>query len=162
MNLFAKLRQFAWPFWLRSEQPLSPLAAGVRALDRGRTAEALAFLDAAHLAARTDAERAVIENKRGVAYVQRGDRAAALAAFSAALDADPRCVPALTNIGNLLLEDGALDEAIVHYEAALRLDDDYALAHLSLGVAYKRLGRRGDAVRELRRAHRLEGRRTRR
>lgn len=136
-----------------------PLASGVRALDRGRAAEALAFFEAAYLAARTDAERAIVENKRGVAHVQRGDRAAALAAFSAALDVHPRCVPALTNIGNLLLEDGALEDAIVHYDAALRLDDDCALAHLGLSIAYKRLGRRGEAARELRRAHRLEGRR---
>jgi tetratricopeptide (TPR) repeat protein len=160
VNLFAKLRQFAWPFGrARSShpvRPLDPLAAGVRSLNRGHAAEALTFFEFASAEALTDAQRAIVDNKRGVAHVRLGDRAAALAAFTAALAADPRAVPAITNIGNLLLEDGAVDEAIVHYEAALRIDDGYALAHLSLGVAYKRLGRRGEAVREFRRAHRLE------
>ncbi len=62
----------------------------------------------------------------------------------------PRFAPALANIGNLLLEDGAFEEAISHYEAAIRADESYAIAHLNLSVAYRKTGRRADAVRELR------------
>lgn len=112
------------------------------------------LLDAAHSAN----ERARIANKRGVAFVRLGRRAEALADFAAAIDCVPRFAPALVNIGNLLLEDGVLDEAIVHYEAAIRADESYAVAHLNLAVAYRKIGRRSDAVRELRLAHRLEGR----
>jgi tetratricopeptide (TPR) repeat protein len=64
-------------------------------------------------------------------------------------------VPAIVNVGNLLLEDGVIDDAIEHYQAALRIDDTYAPAHLNLGIAYRRLGRRADAVREFRRANRF-------
>jgi tetratricopeptide (TPR) repeat protein len=73
-----------------------------------------------------------------------------------ALAADPHCVPAIVNVGNLLLEDAVLDDAVAHYEAALRLDEAYAAGHFNLGIAYKRLGRRADAVREFRRADRIE------
>ncbi len=106
--------------------------------------------------ASTPGERAAVHNKRGIAHVRRGDRGAAIDAFVDALYADPRCVPAIVNVGNLLLEDGALREAAEHYEAALRIDDEYAVAHLNLGVALKALGRRAEAVRQFRRASRLE------
>jgi len=90
--------------------------------------------------------------------LRRGDRQAAIEAFADALQADSRFVPAIVNIGNVLFEDGQIDEAVDHYEAALRIEDDYGLAHLNLGVAYKKLGRHADAVREFRRANRLEAR----
>ena len=127
------------------------------ALGRRHVEEALSHFDAALAAATTDGERAVIHNKRGIAYVQARNIEAAVNAFLAALEIEPH-VPAIVNVGNLLLEAGDVDEAIVHYEAALRLDDEYATAHLNLGVAYKRIGRRSDAVREFRRANRLDGR----
>ena len=59
----------------------------------------------------------------------------------------------------MLLEDGHLLDAVDYYAAAIRADETYATAHRNLGVAYKRLGRRGEAVRALRTAARLEGRR---
>jgi tetratricopeptide (TPR) repeat protein len=106
----------------------------------------------------TSAERALAENKRALAQLHGGDRAAAIAAFAAALEADSSCVPAIVNVGNLLLEDGIFDDAVAHYEAALRIDAEYSAAHLNLGIAYKRLGRHAAAVRAFRRAHRIEGR----
>lgn len=141
---------------VRPRPPKTHFDAGVTALDRRRPVEALAHFAAALEVAATPAERAAIHNKIGIAQLRRDDRSAAIAAFVDALDADAGCVPVIVNIGNLLLEDGAIEEAIVHYEAALRMDDDYPVAHLNLGVAYKRLGRHADAVRELRRANRLE------
>ncbi|GAC1419750.1 MAG: hypothetical protein NVSMB5_11820 [Candidatus Velthaea sp.] len=152
MSLFARLRLFAW-----NAAPATPFAAGVAALERRRVSEALALFDAALGEATSAGERAAIHNKRGIAFVQAGDIEAAVHAFLAALEIESH-VPAIVNIGNLLLEAGDVEEAIVHYEAALRLDDDYATAHLNLGVAYKRIGRRSEAVREFRRANRLEGR----
>jgi tetratricopeptide (TPR) repeat protein len=139
----------------------SPYAEGTIALERGRLADALAFFTDAYDTASDDAQRAGALNKRGVTYVRRGERDAALADFIAVLEIDPRYVPTITNLGNLLLEDGDHDEAIEHYEAALRLDDDYHVAHLNLAVAYKKTGRRAESVRHLRRANRLEGKRKR-
>lgn len=72
--------------------------------------------------------------------------------FAMALELSPAFAPALVNVGNLLLEDGDLKGAVARYEAALRSDDGYHVAHLNLGVAYKKLGRHAEAVREFRRA----------
>ena len=94
-----------------------------------------------------------------MAYVALGRRDEALEAFARALGRDPACAPALANLGNVLFEDGHVLDAVDYYEAAIRADGAYATAHRNLGVAYKRLGRRGDAVRALRTAARLEGRR---
>jgi lipoprotein NlpI len=140
-------------------ESLPPFERAVVALERGAYADALAGLDA--LLAQPDlsnADRAKIANKRGVALVRLGDRDAALDAFAAALESLPRYAPALVNIGNLCLEEGSLDDAVVHYEAAIRADDTYHVAHLNLGIAYKRMGRTAESVRELKRAGRLEGR----
>lgn len=138
--------------------PSEPFARGVHALARGRLDQAdAAFAEALARAARPG-ERAEALNKRAIVAIRRKDREAAVALLVAALEADPRGVAAIVTIGNLLLEDGAADDAILHYEAALRIDDAYAPAYHNLGVALHRLGRRGEAVRNLRKATRLEGR----
>jgi tetratricopeptide (TPR) repeat protein len=136
--------------------PETPFAAGVRALARNHAEEALARFTEALAAAADDAERARAQNKRGVAFVQLGRHADAAEAFFAAAALDPRFAAPLVNIGNLLYEDGVVDDAIVHYEAALRIDDDDATAHLNLAVAFRALGKRGAAVHHLRRSHRLD------
>ncbi len=63
------------------------------------------------------------------------------------------------NIGNVALEDGRIDDALARFDAAIALDPDYPEAHHNRGVALRRLGRRRDAVRALRRATVLELRR---
>lgn len=122
----------------------------------GRYDDAIERIDALLAGASTLAERAELFNKRGVALVNMERRDEARAAFSAALALLPAFAPALVNQGNLALEDGDLTAAVGLYESAIRSDDSYPLGHLNLGVAYRRLGRRADAVREFRRAHRLE------
>ncbi len=154
---------FAFRRFLAALRPPSardgdPFAQAVRQLDVGDAPAALAAFTTLFGAAQRNDERAKIVNKRGVANVRLGRRDDALRDFTTALELMPRYAPALANIGNLLLEDGALDDAIVHYEAAIRADDRYAVAHLNLAVAYRKAGRRSAAVRELRLAHRLEGR----
>jgi tetratricopeptide (TPR) repeat protein len=136
-----------------------PLERGARALRRGALDEAERCFDEALAAASGDPERATAHNKRALVALARGDRAAAGAALEAALRADPACVPAIVNAGNVLLEDGDLAGAIERFEVAIRLDPDYPEAHHNLGVAYRRAGRRSDSVRELRRATGLERRR---
>lgn len=139
-------------------KPREPYAEAVAELEKGDPAAALEAFTALLHAANSDEACARICNKRGVAYVRLGRRERALEDFTEALKYVPRFAPALANIGNLLFEDGVLDDAIAYYEAAIRADDTYAVAHLNLAVAYRKAGRRADAVRELRRAHRLEGR----
>lgn len=147
------LGRFLAPF---RRKPLTPYELALDALARGRFAEALERLDAL-LADRSLAgeKRAAMTNKRGVALVSLHRPEEARRDFEAALDIKPRFAPALVNIGNLLLESGDVEAAVAQYQAAIAADDRYAPAHHNLAVAYKRLGRTADSVRELRRAHKL-------
>ncbi len=144
---------------LRRPAPATAFARATVALDRGDFATALAELRGAHDDAADDAARAVIANKSGVAHIGLGEREMALASFDRALGYDERCAPALANLGNLLFEDRHINDAIDHYRAAIRADEAYAVAHQNLGVALKTLGRHGEAVRSLRTATRLAGKR---
>ena len=141
----------------------TPYELALRDIAHRKYEEAVARLDAILADPQIPAaERAAAANKRGVALVELKRKEEARAAFEQALEIQPKFAPALVNIGNLYLEAGETDEAITYYESAVRSDEEYALAHHNLGVAYKRLGRTGDSVRELRKAHRLEGRVVRR
>ncbi len=150
---------FARLFRIAPAQPAGPLEAGVRALRRGELEEAERCFSVALEQAADGPARAIAHNKCALLALARGDRAAAGAAVAAALAADERCVPAIVNAGNLLLEGGDIAAAIVQFERAIGLDPDFPEAHHNLGVAYRRAGRRSDAVRELRRATGLERRR---
>lgn len=103
-----------------------------------------------------DGDTADVLNERAVEAIRAGERERAVLLLAQALEADGQLPRTIVNVGNMLLEDGAIDDAIVHYEAALRLDDRYAPAHHNLGVALRRRGDRAGSVRHLRRATRLE------
>jgi tetratricopeptide (TPR) repeat protein len=138
--------------------PSDPFVRGTRELERGRLdAAETAFTEALGPAA-TMAQVAAVRNKLAIVAIHRLDRDGAIDQLIEACEADPRSAAAITTLGNLLLEDGDVDEAIVHYEYALLIDDGYAPAYHNLGVALHRKGRRGEAVRMLRKATRLEGR----
>ena len=139
--------------------PAGPLERGARALRRGDLDEAERCFVEALATAADDRARALAHNKRALVALARGDRPAAQVAVDDALRTFAGCVPAMVNAGNLLLEAGDVPGAIARFEAAIALDPDYPEAHHNLGVAYRRAGRRSDAVRELRRATGLERRR---
>jgi tetratricopeptide (TPR) repeat protein len=138
--------------------PSYPFARGAYELDRGRLDSAEAAFAEALAASTSAAEVAAIRNKRAIVAIRRGDRPRSIDELVAALEAYPRSAPAITTIGNLLQEDGAVEDAIAHYEYALLIDDRYAPAYHNLGVALHRSGRKAEAVRMLRKATRLEGR----
>ncbi len=56
------------------------------------------------------------------------------------------------NLGTVLLAQGNVDEAIVHFEAALRIDADHAKAHNNLGNALLQKLRLDDAIGHFQRA----------
>jgi len=141
--------------------PPGPLGRGVAHLERGRLDAAEDAFAEALAAAGSSAEIAVARNKRALVALRRGDRHTAMVELAAALKADPRAACAITTLGNLLLEDGCIDDAIAHYRAALAFEDEYAPAYYNLGVALHRSGRRPEAVRMLRKAARLERKRSR-
>jgi tetratricopeptide (TPR) repeat protein len=150
---FDRLRQL-----LPARPPDSAFGCGTQALARLRLEEAHDAFVEALAGARDAAEIARVRNKLAIVALRRDGVAAAVEQLVLALEADPRCAAAITTIGNLLLEDGDVDEAIVHFEYALLIDDAYAPAYHNLGVALHRTGRRGPAVRMLRKATRLEAR----
>ncbi len=138
--------------------PAEPFARGTHHLERGRLAAAAAAFDEALAAATGSAALAAVRNKRAIVAIHRGDRAGAVAELVAALEHDPRCAAAIVTVGNLLLEDGDVEDAIVHYAYAEMVDPDYAPAYHNHGVALHRQGRKREAVHLLRKATRLEGR----
>ncbi len=134
-------------------------ACALEALDRRDFAAAEAeFGSLLARAALGGSERAFLLNKRGVARIGLELLELAQADFRSALEAQARYAPALTNLGNLLLESGRVSEAILHYESAVSSDGEYAIAYFNLGIAYKRLGRIAEGVKALRQAERLEQR----
>jgi protein O-GlcNAc transferase len=148
--------------WVPGRLPPEPLLRGAHLLERGRLDEAeSAFVEALASAVRPS-ETAVARNKLAIVAIRRGDRERAVGELIAALEADPRSAAAITTTGNLLLEDGAVAQAVAHFEYAILVDDGYAPAYHNLGVALHRSGRRGEAVRMLRKATRLESRNARR
>ena len=153
MAFFDRLRRL-----VPGRAPSHPFARGTYELDRGRLDAAEAAFAEALAAATSAAEAAAVRNKRAIVAIRRGDPSRAIEELVAALEADSRSVAAITTIGNLLQEGGAVDEAIVHYEYALMIDDGYAPAYHNLGVALHHRGRKAEAVRMLRKATRLEGR----
>jgi tetratricopeptide (TPR) repeat protein len=63
-----------------------------------------------------------------------------------------------TNVGNILMRQGRVDEAIPHYAEALRVRPAFALAHGNLGLALAAQGRLGDALDHYAEALRLDPR----
>lgn len=130
------------------ERDLTRLKEAAALLDKRRPDEAAQLLSEP-LHPLLDAET---DTLRGTLRVLNNDVEAAHTLFEAALAHDPRHYRALTNLGNLALEAGNTDEAVEHYEAALKLNEDFANAHHNLGVAYRRQGKLNKSVRSLRKA----------
>ena len=51
---------------------------------------------------------------------------------------------------------GRVQEAIQHYEQALRINPDYAVAHYNLGVALEQAGRMPEAIQHYEQALRIK------
>lgn len=75
-----------------------------------------------------------------------GDRPGALAAFRAAVSADPLHAAARNNLGSLLRDAGQTAEAQEHYEAAVHADPSLAEAWFNLGTLRFDLGRPAEAA----------------
>lgn len=96
--------------------------------------------------------------KRGLARALStlGRQASAAARYADAIDYDRRSLTydeesAAThnNLGNALLHNKNLSEAVAEYERALALKPNFNEARFNLALAYENLGRKADAIREL-------------
>jgi len=66
--------------------------------------------------------------------------------YRATLARNPDCWLAQNNLANRLLEEGRLNEAIEHYQAAARLDSRDPESQDNLGIALATAGRRNEAI----------------
>ncbi len=105
--------------------------------------------------------RAEALNIQGVLLALQDESAGARALFEAALEADPGHYRALTNLGNLDIESGDHAGAEARYREVIRLNPEYDGGHHNLGVALRRQGKMGEAVRSIRRGQRLGMKRSR-
>lgn len=127
--------------------------AGVKDMERGNYTDAIfRFTEAIENEDRV----AAAFSKRGVCHIHLDERELAARDFVRAIEIDVRCLSAIVNLGNMALEDERIDDAIAKYEAALKIDPDYAMAHHNLGVAYRKQGKFAESVRELRAGARLQ------
>lgn len=136
--------------WQQLVAELETLKKSDELLDRRRPEEALELL----ATVTAPVLRAETLAQRGTAHIFLAEEAQAEVAFAEALERDPKHYRAMTNLGNLALERGDVDEAIGAYEQALKIDEDFANAHHNLGVAYRRKGQLNKSVRSIRRAQR--------
>ena len=134
--------------WDEVKAQLSVLESTSKLLDKHEAHAALERLESVN----APLLLAEVETQRGTAHIFLNDSERARLSFTRALGHDPKHYRALTNKGNLSLEENNVDEAIQAYEAALRLNEDFANAHHNLGVAYRRKGKIDKSVRSIRRA----------
>jgi len=80
-------------------------------------------------------------NKIGVLRALMGQIDEAEGYFRSAIELDAKFAPALTNLGNIRLERGDADGALLLYEEALSYDPNYSAAHHNMAAALKKLGR---------------------
>lgn len=88
--------------------------------------------------------------------LELSDAAQAIDAYQRAIALDPSHADAHVNLGRLLHERGAADDAATHYAAALDADPSHETAAFNLGVALEDLGRFDDALAAYRRAIALD------
>jgi len=137
--------------WQALLADLDALAASARHLDTREAEQALtglSALDGSWL-------QAEVLTQRGTAQIYLGELGTAQETFARALEVDAQHYRALTNLGNVALEEARVDDAIDFYERAIKLNDQFANAHHNLGVAYRRKGHLSKSVRSLRRAQRV-------
>ena len=111
--------------WQEAYEIRRSLVAASEPAEKGRHETILAFL----------------ENELGLRALKQSDFPAAAARFQAAIDLDPRVVPAYLNLGDVHRATGQLAEAIALWERVVDIVPERAyLAFDRLEAAYPRLG----------------------
>lgn len=82
----------------------------------------------------------------GLAWRQSSLYANPQTLYLATIAGNPGCGAAHNNLGNILLQNGRVDEAIVHFEKAVELQPDMADPRDSLGTALLEKGRVDEAI----------------
>lgn len=99
-----------------------------------------------------DRVQAAILNEEGLDLIAKARLPEAEQRFKAALEADPFCGSAHSNLGVLLLQRGAVYEAAQELQTACRLMPRASQPRANLGALFEQAGRYGDAEEQLRAA----------
>ena len=70
--------------------------------------------------------------------------------YQRTLSGNPACWMAHYNLGNDLLQRGAISDAIGHFRQAIEIKPDYVLAHVNLGNALMQAGQTGKGISQYR------------
>jgi tetratricopeptide (TPR) repeat protein len=92
----------------------------------------------------------------GVAYIQKRDLARAAGAFEESVKANPEFARGYRALGDTLVYQGKVDEAIVDLRKAVQLTPDDPQVHESLAKALEAKGLTGEAAEERQRAAKPE------
>ena len=136
--------------WQALKTGIEQLSSSHDTLERRDAEAALAALNGLNLPLLA----AEVDTQKGTAYIFNSQLEDAQSAFEAALARDPKHYRARTNLGNVALERGNIDQAIEHYQLALRINENFSNALHNLGVAYRRNGEIGKSVQAIRKAQR--------
>jgi tetratricopeptide (TPR) repeat protein len=96
-----------------------------------------------------------LNNMLALCYNRLGLRRKALDYFKKASELDPNNPTLLVNYGSQLIEFGNVEEAISRIRQAVTLNAEYYFPYYWLGVAYRKKGEEGQAIREFRRVLRI-------
>ena len=100
---------------------------------------------------------AVLAVGLGVLTVQRNqDYRSEIAIWGDTVAKWPQNARAHNNLGNALKQAGKIEEAIAHYEQALRIKPDYAEAPYNLGIALGQVGKNEEAIAHYEQALRIK------
>ncbi len=141
----------SWPNfldWQVLQKDLKILKEASNLLDHHNPEKALEILQEIGLSV----YKAEVETQKGIAYIFLNEQQKAEVAFAKALKLDPDHYRALTNQGNLRLEQGNIDSAIATYQKALSINSSFSNALHNLGIAYRRQGKFSKSIRALRKA----------
>jgi Tfp pilus assembly protein PilF len=86
---------------------------------------------------------------RGLIYREENRRGPAIEEFEEAIKLRPDLVEARVQLATYFMEAGNAAGAVPHLETAIRYDNTHLLAHLSLGDAYRLMGKSKEAKQEL-------------
>ena len=141
----------SWPDfldWQVLQKDLQILIETSNLLDHHDPEKALEALQKVNL----NVYKAEVETQKGIAYIFLNEQQKAEVAFAEALKLDPEHYRALTNQGNLRLEQDNIDSAIATYQKALSINSSFSNALHNLGIAYRRQGKLSKSIRVLRKA----------
>lgn len=127
---------------------------GMRALEKGRYAESIAWLQRSLPHITANDERAYALNGIGISYYRLGQEKNAIQAFETAIAADPGAIEPFYNLGIVTFETGNKDKAIACFEKAALLNENDTRSLEFLAAIYSRHQQWDDARRVLNEAAR--------